>query len=105
MIVDKIWLERREGALFVTGYVIPELGVNDTMRCYVVVTLLDADGVELRSMPVDFQPRQIPVRIRGPKAVGRYSCPLDPLPPETAVVRVAASDNRPSQPQGSSNVP
>jgi hypothetical protein len=95
LIADKIWLERRDGGLFVTGYVMPKLGVSETMGSHVLISLRDANGAELRSIPADFHPRQIPVRIRVPHALGTYSCQLDPLPSATATIVASASDDRP----------
>ena len=94
--VDKIWLERKEGSLAVTGYVQrARLDVEDTMGSHLVVSLLDANGAELRSTPIDFGPRQIP-RHRRPPAVSTYRCVLDPLPPDTATIVVTARDDRPT---------
>src|SRR5688572_262121 len=44
VIVDKIWLERRNGVLFVSGYVMAKLGVSDTMGSQLLVSLRDANG-------------------------------------------------------------
>lgn len=95
--VDKIWLERKEQGLVVTGYVtLADLGVTDTMGSYLVVSFRDAGGAELRTTPVDFASRQIPRHRRPPSAVSTYRCPLDPLPPNTAIIVVTARDDRPS---------
>ena len=93
--VDKIWLERKEDGLAVTGYVQPaNLDVTDTMGSHLIISLRDANGAELRSTSVDFAPRQIP-RHRRPSGVSTYRCVLDPLPPNTAMIVVTASDDRP----------
>lgn len=93
--VDKIWLERKADGLFVTGYVMRHPKADDTMGSQLVVTLRDANGAELRSIPTDFYPRQIPQQ-RRPTGVSNYRCALDPLPPGTSVIVVSASDSRPS---------
>ena len=93
IVADKLWLERRGGTLFLSGYVMAKVGVTDTMGSQVVVSVRDASGNELRSMPVDFHPRQIPQQ-RRPAGVSRYSVQLDPLPPQTAEIVVRASDDR-----------
>lgn len=94
--VDKIWLERKEQGLVVVGYVTPaDLSVSDTMGSHLIVSLRDAGGVELRTIPVDFAPRQIP-RQRRPSATSTYRCALDPLPPNTALIVVTARDDRPN---------
>lgn len=92
--VDKLWLERKSDGLFVTGYVMRKLGADDTMTSQLIVSLRDAAGAELRSIPTDFYPRQIPTH-RRPAAVSSYRCALDPLPPNTAVIVVSATDDRP----------
>ena len=95
IIVDKIWLERKADGLFVTGYVMRQPKADDTMGSQLVVTMRDANGVELRSIQTDFYPRQIPQQ-RRPTGVSNYRCALDPLPPGTSVIVVSASDSRPS---------
>jgi hypothetical protein len=95
VIVDKIWLERKEHGLVVTGYVMAKVGVEDTMESHLIVSLRDANGVELRSASVDFAPRQVP-RQRRPLGVSQYRLALDPLPPNTAAIVVTARDDRPA---------
>jgi hypothetical protein len=95
VVVDKIWLERKEDGLFVKGYVMARLGVDDTMGSHLIVSLRDANGAELRSLPTDFSPRQIPQQ-RRPSGVSTYRAALDPLPPNTATIVVTARDDRPS---------
>ena len=93
--VEKIWLERKEDGLAVTGYVQrANLDVEDTMGSNLIVSLRDTSGTELRSTPIDFEPRQIPQQ-RRPTASSTYRCVLDPLPPNTAVIVVTARDDRP----------
>lgn len=100
LILDRVWLERHDGRFFVKGYVMPKLGVRDTMGSHVIISLRDANGAELRLIGADFHPRQIPVRTRMPHAVGTYTAQLDPLPQSTAIIVVSANDDRPgSSPQ------
>jgi hypothetical protein len=93
IIVDKIWLERKEDGLFVRGYVMSKLGVDDTAGSHLIVSLRDASGTELRSASVDFAPRQIPQQ-RRPTGVSLYRFALDPLPPGTTSIVVTARDDR-----------
>jgi hypothetical protein len=65
------------------------------MGSHLIVSLRDASGAELRAIPIDFSPRQIPQH-RRPSAVSSYRCLLDPLPFNTATIVVSARDNRPS---------
>lgn len=95
ILMDKIWLERKADGLFVRGYVVSRLGVTDTMGSYLIVSLRDAEGHELRSSPADFAPRQVPRR-RPYMELSAYRFPLDPLPPNTATIVVTARDDRPS---------
>jgi hypothetical protein len=95
LMVHKHWLERKNGTLVVKGYVMPRLETKDTLHSRVVITLRDAAGAELKSIPVDFAPRPIPRRIRLPLAVGTFVCPLDPLPTNTATIVIAVRDDRP----------
>jgi hypothetical protein len=92
ILVDKIWLERKEDGLFVRGYVTSRLGVIDTMGSHLIVLLRDARGNEIRSTPADFAPRQVPQR-RKPMGISEYRVSLDPLPPNTATVVVTARDD------------
>ncbi len=93
IIMDKIWLERKEDGLFVTGYVMRHPKADDTMGSQLVVTMRDANGAELRSITTDFYPRQIPPQ-RRPTGASNYRCALDPLPPNTATIIVTARDDR-----------
>jgi hypothetical protein len=94
LMVDKIWLEQYDGDHFVKGYVTPQMGVKDTTRSQVIISIRDSDGTELRSIPADFEPRQIPERSRLPHAVGTYKAHIDPLPPSAAIIVVLANDDR-----------
>ena len=96
VVVDKIWLERKKDGLFVRGYVMAQLGVTDTTGSYLLVSLRDSQGAELRSMSVDFHPRQIPRQRRPSSGVAGYRAALDPLPAKTAIILVTARDDRTS---------
>jgi len=89
--VEKIWLERKKGELVLTGYAIKELGVTDTTQTHLDVTFLNVNGQVLRSSIEHFEPRQIP---RGHRMHGhsQYRVALDPLPPDTARIRVGAHE-------------
>ena len=89
--VEKIWLERKNGPLVVTGYVIKELSTEDTTGTHLDVILLDAGGRVLRSTLEHFEPRQIPRRYRRPD-YATYRVQIDPLPPGTARIEVRAHE-------------
>jgi hypothetical protein len=91
VIVEKIWLERRDGQLVVKGYVLKRLNAGDTDDTHLDVTLYDAQGQELRSTVEHFEPRHLTRRFRRP-AYGSYQIPLDPLPGGTLRVEVRAHD-------------
>jgi hypothetical protein len=96
VIVDKVWLERAAGSpLMVTGYVVRKLGAEDTTGTRLEISLRDEAGRILRSDMVDFEPRQIPRRVRLPAATAQYRHSLDPLPAGTAEVSVKAVDGTP----------
>lgn len=91
VIVEKIWLERKHGSLVVKGYVMLSLAATDTSLTHLEVTIYDAQGTALRKSVAYFEPRHL-VR-HGPRPVfGSYVVVLDPLPPQTARVEVAAHD-------------
>lgn len=94
VVVDKIWLERKNGVLVVTGYVLKRLHATDTTRTHLEVTLYDKTGHVLRSTVTHFTPREI-IRRQSRPAFGRYRVPLDPLPPNTARIKVAAREDEP----------
>lgn len=89
--VEKIWLERKNGPLVVTGYVLKELSTDDTTGTHLDVTLFDAGGRVLRSTIEHFEPRQIPRRYRRPDDA-TYRVVLDPLPPGTVRIEVRAHE-------------
>lgn len=89
--VEKIWLERKNGPLVVTGYVIKRLETEDTTGTHLDVTLFDSSGRVLRSTVEHFEPRQIQHRLRRPDYAS-YSVPLDPLPSGTVRIEVRAHE-------------
>lgn len=91
VVVEKIWLERRNGPLVVKGYIVKRLKAEDTTQTHLHVTLYDATGAVLRSSVEQFEPRQIPPRARLPN-YGSYSVPLDPLPNGTVRIEVRAHE-------------
>jgi hypothetical protein len=89
--VEKAWLERKHGRLFVTGYVLKRHETEDTTGTHLDVALFDATGRELRRSIEHFEPRQIPRRYRRPD-YATYRVVLDPLPPGTARIEVRAHE-------------
>lgn len=91
VVVEKIWLERKQGPLVVKGYVLKHLGVTDTTQTHLDVTLFDANGQVLKTSVEHFEPRQIPQRFRR-QPIASYSVVLDPLPAGVTKIRVAAHE-------------
>ena len=91
VIVRKIWLERKEGQLFVTGYVWKRTGVSDTTNTHLDVILYDRSDRVIRKTAEQFEPRQIPKRRRR-TGYSTYRVVLDPLPAETARIEVRAHE-------------
>lgn len=92
VIVEKIWLERKDGPLVVRGYVLKRLGAEDTTGTHLDVTIYDALGQVLRRTVAYFEPRAI--RPHGSRpGVAAYRVPLDPLPGGTARIEVRAHDS------------
>jgi hypothetical protein len=91
VVVEKIWLERKNGPLVVKGYIVKRLEAEDTTQTHLDVTLYDAAGSVLRSTVEHFEPRQIPRRYRRPDYAS-YSVPLDPLPSGTVRIEVRAHE-------------
>jgi hypothetical protein len=91
VIVEKIWLERKEGPLVVTGYTLKRLEATDTTQTHLDVTLYDATGQVLRRTVEYFEPRQIIRRFSRP-GFGTYRVPLDPLPAGTVRLEVKAHE-------------
>lgn len=91
VIVEKIWLERKNGPLIVKGYVLKRLSADDTTKTHLDVTLYDQTGQVLRSTLEHFEPRQIRRQWRRP-GFGSYRVVLDPLPAGTARIEVSAHE-------------
>jgi hypothetical protein len=91
VIIEKIWLERKEGALVLTGYVLKRLEAKDTTQTHLDVSLYAADGRLLRSTLEHFEPRQIKRR-SSRHSDARYRVQLDPLPAETTRILVQAHE-------------
>lgn len=89
--VEKIWLERKNGPLVVTGFVLKRLETEDTTGSHLDVTLYDAAGQVLRRTVEYFEPRQIPDRYRRLDDA-TYRVVLDPLPAGTARIEVRAHE-------------
>lgn len=89
--VEKIWLERKNGPLVVTGFVLKRFETEDTTGTHLDVTLYDAAGQVLRRTVEHFEPRQIPRRYRRPDDA-TYRVTLDPLPDGTARIEVRAHE-------------
>lgn len=89
--VEKIWLERRNGPLVVTGFVVKELTTKDTTGTHLDVTLFDSGGRVLRSTVEHFEPRQILERPRRLNDAS-YRVVLDPLPTGTTRIEVCAHE-------------
>jgi hypothetical protein len=70
--VEKIWLERKDGELALRGYVLKRLAATDTTVTHLDVTLYDASGRVLRTSQESFTPKQLSHRA-GPTANGRRS--------------------------------
>jgi hypothetical protein len=93
VVVEKIWLERKEGPLVLKGYVLKRLEAEDTTRTHLDVTLYDAAGAVLRRTVEHFEPRQIPDRNRRPDDA-TYRVVLDPLPSGTVRIEVRAHEGK-----------
>jgi hypothetical protein len=92
VMVTKIWLEKKEGPLVVTGYVIKRLSADDTAQTHLDITLYDTAGRTLRNTVEHFEPRQIPRGRRMPDS-GTYRVTLarsHPAPPESKFSRTTA---------------
>ncbi len=83
---------RVDGEILLTGKVGRLSDYADTSRTHLDVILYAADGAVIRSIPIEFSPRQIG---RGHRFPGRasYRMPLDPLPPDVARIEVRAHDS------------
>jgi hypothetical protein len=91
VIVEKIWLERKNGPLVVKGFVLKRLDADDTTQTHLDVTLFDGVGQVLRSTVELFEPRQITRRFRR-HSDAAYRAVLDPLPANTTRIEVRAHE-------------
>jgi hypothetical protein len=91
ILVEKIWLEQKQGPLAVTGYVIPRLGVADTTKTHLDVTLFDSAGRVIRSTVENFEPRQIDNHFRAHSAA-QYRVELQHPPVDIARIEVRAHE-------------
>jgi len=91
VIVEKIWLERRNGPLVVKGLVLKRSEATDTTQTHLDVILFNEAGQVLRSSVEHFEPRQIIPQWKRP-AEASYRAVLDPLPPDAARIEVRAHE-------------
>lgn len=89
--VDKIWLGRDSGGLFVTGYVIRQLRASNTTNTHLDITVFDPSGGVLAQSVEPFEPAQIPQH-RRPTGVSRYRAYLTPAVAAISRVEVKAHD-------------
>lgn len=92
VIVERAWIERRDGNLNLVGYVSAGPRPADTRRTRLEVTFRDASGTARQSLVGAFEPAQVPrpVRMRG--GVSWFRIPLPPEATEIRQVTVAALD-------------
>jgi hypothetical protein len=76
-----------EGQLTITGSVYKRAGVPSVASTHLDVVFLDSSKRQLRIETTHFSPRLVPGR-------GRYSMPLENLPPETVTIQVRAHRGR-----------
>ena len=88
--VQKIWLERKDGALVVTGYVVRRLDAAETAQTHLDVTLYDATGRVLRSTVGHFEARKMAQPRKHPATA--YRVVLDPLATVTYRIEVRAHE-------------
>ncbi len=83
---------RDHGQLVLLGSVMRKVGVEDTTRTHLAVTLFDENGNMLREIPARFAPQDIP---RGPKMSGwsEYRIPLAPVPADTSRIEIRACED------------
>lgn len=91
VVIEKIWLEQKNGPLAVTGYVIRRLEADDTTKTHLDVTLFDSAGRLLRSTVEHFEPRQIIPRFRR-HGDARYRVELHLPPAGIARIEVRAHE-------------
>jgi len=94
VVVQKIWLERKHGALVVRGYVFRQIDAETTSGTHLDVTLYDTAGHVLRRTIEYFEPQEI--RRRGSRLTfAAYRVQLDLLPAGTDRIEVKAHDAPP----------
>jgi hypothetical protein len=89
--VGKSRLEKRDGQLLLTGYVVRLLSANDTTQTHLDVELVAASGAVIRTSIEHFEPRDIPRRHKRP-SYASYRVPIEPLPAHTARIVVRAHE-------------
>lgn len=89
--VTRTWLQRKEGRLLLSGYVLRKFETKDTTGTHLDITILDAGGRVLRQSVEHFEPRQIPLRRRMPDSAN-FGIALDPLPAAAARIEVRAHE-------------
>lgn len=77
-LVDKIWIELKNGKLVVEDHVRRQFGEHDTTATHLAVTLFDAAGEPLRANVMPFEPQQIPRLSKPVYESTRYRQVLDP---------------------------
>ncbi len=77
----------KEGQLTITGSVYKRAGAPSAASTHLDVVFLDSSKRQLRIETTRFSPLLAPGR-------GRYSLPLENLPPETATIQVRAHKGR-----------
>ena len=90
-IVEKIWLERKNGPAVVKGYVVARLGKPNTTQTHLDVSFYDSNGQLLRHTLAHFEPRQLRQTLRQPSP-SSYSVIVEPLPAQTARIEVKAHE-------------
>lgn len=91
VLVEKIWLERHDDRLCVTGYVIRRLGAADTTRTHLDVTAYGAGRNILAQVTTEFAPRQIPRQCR-PAGVAEYHAIVEAPMAQIDQIEVRAHD-------------
>lgn len=91
VIIDQIWLERKDGPLAVCGNVVKRLRGDDTDQTRLEARILNSKGVVLQRVEGEFSPRHL-VRHMGHPAVGTYHIDLGELPPGANRIIVSAQD-------------
>lgn len=89
--VGKPRVEKADGPLLLTGYVIRRLEATTTTQTHLDVELVDASGARLRTSVEHFEPVDIPRRHKR-RSFATYQVPLDPMPANTARIVVRAHE-------------